>query len=278
MPELPEVETIRLYLHKYIIGKTIQKIEILYKNSFIGNTHDVVNQKVIDSLRFGKVLNLKLHNGKFVSFHLKMSGQILYSELRKNAAFPVKIPLAENSQMPGRTTRVVIDFSDGSALFFNDLRKFGWVKVTNTEEGTKAPDVTRSEFTELYLKSIVDKSGKPIKALLMDQEKIAGIGNIYANDALFVAGIQPLRISKTLSPKEIAKLYNAVKNVIKEGLHYGGTSATDIYVTPDGTKGNYQDHFKVYGKEGKPCIRCGTKIVRKKLGGRSSFYCPQCQK
>ncbi len=278
MPELPEVESIRLYLHRHIIGKTIQKVEVLNKNSFVGSISDVIDTTVTNTSRKGKVLNIHLSNGKYIAVHLKMSGQLLFSSSRENAVFPVKIPLASDNRMPGRTTRVVIDFTDGSCLFFNDLRKFGWVKVSDKEEGTSAPDVTRAEFTEEYFRSIVQISGKPIKTLLMDQDKIAGIGNIYANDSLFVAGTLPSRIAKTLSSEEITKLYHACIQVIEEGVKFRGTSASEVYVMPDGTKGTYQDHFKVYGQEGKPCKVCGTLIRREKIGGRSNFYCPTCQK
>lgn len=112
----------------------------------------------------------------------------------------------------------------------------------------------------------------------MDQEKMAGMGNIYANDALFVAKVLPHRIAKTLTYKEIEALYKSVKQIIQEGVKYNGTSATEVYVTPDGTKGEYQEHFKVYGRTGKACIICGNLIIREKQAGRSNFYCPNCQK
>lgn len=278
MPELPEVETIRRFLHTKIIGKVISSIEVLNPKSFIGCPEDVIHAEITNTSRKGKVLNIHLSNQKYIAIHLKMAGQILFSESRKNAVFPVTIPLADNSKMPGRTTRVIIDFKDGSCVFFNDLRKFGWVKVSNKEEGTSAPDVTRKEFTMEYLSSIVKKSGKQIKTLLMDQDQLAGVGNIYANDSLFVAKILPHRIAKTLIDDEIARLFTAVKTVIQEGLEYNGTSATEVYVVPDGSKGTYQNHFKVYDKKGKSCDVCGTPIVKEKHMGRSNYYCPTCQK
>lgn len=277
MPELPEVETVRRYLERTITGKTISDIEILYQNSFKGTIEKVKGLTVTELLRRGKVLNIQLSDKTFLSIHLKMSGQVLVHEDRNNAEFIIKIPLAENGKMPARTTRVIIDFTDGSALFFNDLRKFGWVRHGNQPEGTTAPDVTKPEFTLKYFTEVVQKSGRPIKTLLLDQDKIAGVGNIYANDALFIAKVLPSRISKTLTLDEIKKLHTAVISIIEEGVTYNGTSATDVYVIPDGKKGSYQDHFKVYAQEGKPCKKCGTLIRREKVGGRSNFFCPVCQ-
>jgi formamidopyrimidine-DNA glycosylase len=259
MPELPEVETIRRYLHDHIVGKTILKVEVLNEKSFIGNPSDVEGQKIIDTGRNGKVINMKLENNLYLNVHLKMSGQLIYS------------------QEPIRTTRVIIHFTDKTSLNFNDLRKFGWVKLTNEPDGTKSPDVTRKEFTLEYFKGVIQKSRKPLKPLLLDQDKMAGIGNIYANDALFVAKLHPYRTANTLNENEITALHRAIIDIIQEGLDYGGTSASEVYRRPDGAKGSYQDRFKVYDREGKPCLVCGTPIIREKKFGRSSFYCPQCQ-
>ncbi len=277
MPELPEVETIRRSLEQSIVGKTITQIEILYPNSFSGVINQICGHAVIAMGRRGKVLNIELDNHTFLNIHLKMSGQVLVSSSRENAVFPVTIPLADSGIMPARTTRIVIDFDDGSTLFFNDQRKFGWIRHSPVAEGTTAPDVSKPEFTSSYLNSVVKKSKKPIKTLLLDQDKMAGIGNIYASDALFTAGILPSRIASSLDEVEIRKLHNAIVETIQKGIDLRGTSATDVYVAPDGSKGGYQNHFQVYSREGKPCVVCKTPIVREKVGGRSNFYCPHCQ-
>lgn len=277
MPELPEVETVRRYLEKTIIGKTISDIEVLYAKSFQGSTQDTKGKSISHILRKWKVLNLQLDDSTFLSIHLKMSGQVLYHTDRTNASFKIKIPLADTGGMPARTTRVILNFTDGSAIFFNDMRKFGWVRHSNMQEGTSAPDVSKPEFTKEYLFKILHSSKRAVKTLLLDQAKIAGIGNIYANDALFLAGIHPSRISDSLSETEIARLHTGIVSVIQEGILNNGTSATDVYVVPDGSKGSYQQHFKVYARQGKPCKKCGTIIVREKENGRSNFYCPTCQ-
>lgn len=260
MPELPEVETIRKYLHTKIIGNTISSVEIFTPKSFIGTPEDVVGKKITDTYRKGKVNNIKLDDNTYLSIHLKMSGQLVYNG------------------NTSKSTRIVIHFSDKNYLIFNDMRKFGWVKHSKKLEGTDAPDVTRPEFTLEYFTKIVSTSKKPIKTLLMDQEKIAGVGNIYANDALFSAKVRPFRIGNTLESNEIKMLYQTVKDTIQEGIDHMGSSASDVYISPDGTKGSYQNHFKVYSREGEPCVVCKTLIIREKQAGRSSFYCPHCQK
>jgi formamidopyrimidine-DNA glycosylase len=277
MPELPEVETIRRSLEHSIVGKTIIHIEVLYPNSFSGIINQICGHTVTAIGRRGKVLNIELDNNTFLNIHLKMSGQVLVSSSRKSAVFPVKIPLADSGQMPARTTRIIIDFEDGTVLFFNDQRKFGWIRQSPFPDGTTAPDVNKPQFTSSYFSTVVKASKKPIKTLLLDQEKMAGVGNIYANDALFTAGILPSRTASSLTEDEIRKLHNAVVKTIQKGIDLQGTSATDVYVAPDGSKGGYQNHFQVYSREGKPCLVCKTAIVREKVGGRSNFYCPNCQ-
>ncbi len=279
MPELPEVETIRLSLHKKLANKTIKNVTVRHPKQFVGNPQDIIGQKVISVFRIGKVISIKLSNGLYISVHLKMSGQLLFAADKKLSKFNSSIPFAETDTMPGKTTRVIIDFDDGSTLFFNDLRTFGWMKVGKKPEGPLSVDVLSPDFTEEFLQSITSKTRKPIKVLLMDQDALAGIGNIYANDSLFIAKINPLRKSNTLTQDEIASLHKAIQEIIDEGLLHKGSSARDeVYILPDGSKGGYQNHFKVYHRENKPCLRCKTPIKRVKQGGRSSFYCPVCQK
>ncbi len=278
MPELPEVESIRLSLHTSLTGKTIAGIIALVPKQLSGDHIKTAGKKISAVQRRGKVVTILLSDDSFISIHLKLTGQLLFSANKSNAVFDTAIPLANTNKMPGKSTGVIIEFTDDSALFFNDLRKFGWVRIGNKPEGPDSADVLSNEFTEDYLKKITSASRKPIKVLLMDQEKIAGIGNIYANDSLFSAGINPLRKSNTLAPSEISKLYRAIKDIIDEGIKHKGSSAKDeVYRLPDGSKGNYQNYFKVYQRDGKPCLKCTEKIIRIKQAGRSSFYCNKCQ-
>lgn len=279
MPELPEVETIRLSLQKKLIGKIIKNVIVKQPKQFVGNPKDIIGKKVVGVMRRGKVVSIKLDNNLYISVHLKLTGQLLFAANKRQTKFSTAIPFAETDTMPGKTTSVIIEFDDGSTLFFNDLRTFGWMKVGNQPEGPQSVDVLSPDFTEEYLQSITSKTRKPIKVLLMDQDAIAGIGNIYANDSLFMANINPLRKSNSLTPDEISSLFKAIQEIIAEGLLYKGSSARDeVYILPDGSKGAYQNHFKVYHRENKPCLRCKTPIKRVKQGGRSSFYCENCQK
>lgn len=285
MPELPEVETIRLQLKPNIVGKTITEIKVLSSKNFIGNKKDAINKKIVNIQRYGKVLTLKLVNplthklANYLNIHFKLTGQMLFAKNINLATFKNKIPFTKGKTMPANTTRVIIKFNDNSGLFFNDLRKFGWIKITNKPLIPKGIDVLSTDFSVKYLTKVVGSTKKPIKILLMDQDLITGIGNIYANDALFMAKVHPLRPSNSLSDKEISRLYSSIKKVINEGLKHGGSSGADeAFINPSGEKGRHQRYFLVYQKEGESCLVCQTLIKRIKHHGRSSFFCQKCQK
>src|SRR4030042_1345670 len=202
MPELPEVETIKRSLQKSVVGKKITGVEILLAKQFQGKKEDVVGEKITSIDRRGKILKISLSNGKNLLIHFKLSGQLVW-----------KGP-------PAKTTHVIFNI-DAGQLFFNDLRQFGWIKVVDEagmakEIGKLGIEPFDKEFTAGYLKQIFSKTAKPIKLVLMEQEKIAGIGNIYANDALFEAGIMPTRKSKSLKEEEINKLKNSIIKVLEE--------------------------------------------------------------
>lgn len=283
MPELPEVETIRRKLEPKIIGKTITNIEILSAKNFIGDKKNVIGKKIVKLERYGKILSLKLtttHSLQpttYLSFHLKLTGQIIFVKDTNNQKIKHKIPFLKENHLPAKTTRVIIKFKDKSGLFFNDLRKFGWIKATNFPVKPKGIDVLSKDFTLHKLIQLITTNSRPIKLFLMDQDKIAGIGNIYANDALWLSKIHPMKKSKSLTKEEVKKLFQAIKKTISEGLKYNGSSDVS-YILPDASTGNYQKHFKVYAQEGEKCLRCKTIIKRVKHAGRSYFYCPRCQK
>lgn len=288
MPELPEIESIRLHLHPQIVGKTISSIDVLEQTMFHGDPDGVVGMQISDTSRKGKVLIMKLNLPTFkpsdfatplyLSFHLKLSGQILFAPDNSHPVFKNQIPLANSDRMPARTTRIVIHFSDTSALYFNDMRKFGWIKLGQSPEEPSGIDALSKDFSIEYLRSKLEKTRRPIKTVLLDQTIIAGVGNIYANDALWEAQIHPERKAHSLSQQEVEALFEEIKKSIDEGLKYKGSSAKDeLYVLPDSTPGQYQHHFKTYHQHGKPCRRCGTTIESMRLGGRGTFFCPQCQ-
>jgi len=277
MPELPEVESIKKFLKPRITGKRIKKITVFSEKNFIGSKIEAIGKKITGLKRYGKVLVFELENKKYLNIHFKLSGQMLFAADMEKASFASDIPFTGKKTMPGRTTRVTISFQDNSGLFFNDLRKFGWIKLTSHPLRPKGIDVLSKKFTFAYIKKIF-KSLRPIKTVLMDQDRITGIGNIYANDSLFKSRISPLRKAGSLNDFEIHALHRSIIHEIKKGVKDKGSSGADeAYILPDGSKGKHQRRFLVYQKEGSPCLRCKTKIKRVKQAGRSSFFCPKCQ-
>lgn len=279
MPELPEVESIKRQLKPDLIGKTVVAVKILSSKNFVGKKESVYNKKVTSVDRYGKVLVITLAGPIYLNVHFKLSGQMLFAKNVKKAHYKNVIPFTGGKTMPANTTRVIIEFSDGSGIFFNDLRKFGWIKVSYQPLKPKGVDVLDKKFTPKLLSSLTQKTRKPIKVLLMDQDLITGIGNIYANDSLFLAKIHPQRTSNSLIKKDTDLLYRAIKKTIADGLKDMGSSGADeAFILPDGSRGGHQRNFLVYQREGKPCLKCKTIIKRVKHNGRSSFYCPNCQK
>lgn len=282
MPELPEVETLKLGLQKYIVGKTIEDVEIKNKRIFSGDPKDIIGAKVVKVERFGKGLVIELNNGFSLAIHIKLTGQIIYRNQKSG------IKNQENRvDVPNKFTHVIFHLSLHSDLYYNDIRQFGWIKVIQSPKlkdqsffrdlGPEFPLVkTENNLTFDKFREILSKSRLAVKPLIMDQKKMAGIGNIYANDALWLAKINPKQPANFLSDKESKSLFDALLIVLKKGLQEGGASEL-TFVNTLGEKGNYQEHTLVYGKTGKPCKRCGIKIIRTTLGGRGTFICKKCQ-
>jgi len=294
MPELPEVETIRLQLDQKLKGLKITEVEVLNKKSFMGPTSPAYNGirgvKVLGVKRRAKITIIELENNLFLAIHLKLTGQLIYRvEERENERAREKYcdqkegPFAV-CQLPNKYTRVIINFNNGGKLYFNDLRMFGWVRVLRDlgelgEEklGPEAND--EKTFALDYFKKILSETKKPIKQVLLDQEKIAGIGNIYANEVLFRAGIMPTRAASSLMETEVGKLRQTIISVLTEAIKLKGTSDRDeAYRQISGAKGEFQNFLQVYGRTGQKCPNCSGKIMRITLGGRGTFYCSQCQK
>jgi formamidopyrimidine-DNA glycosylase len=273
MPELPEVEVIRQFLAKKIKGLTLSKLEILTPKSFIGNPKLIEGQKIVKLSRLGKQLSVVLKNNLVLLFHLKMTGQIIYSGTVLGHPFSSV-----------KSTRLIFTFSDNSKLLFNDQRKFGWVKLLSQDELVEFQfnlglDILNPQFTPKYFYSQLQTSSRPIKPFLLDQSKFAGIGNIYANDALFLSKIHPESPANKISPAKALRLYRALLSIMQQSVLAGGSTAKDNgYLKPDGSKGSNQFYFRVYDKKGEPCLQCQTPIKYVKLGGRGTFFCPKCQK
>lgn len=271
MPELPEVETIRRDLERLIVGRRIVDVEAdslkQVKPSLAIVKEAVLGVTIVKVERRAKMLQIFLSNGKILAVHLKLTGRLL---VRK------KTDKKDDFQ------RILMKLGGDKELRFCDARKFGWIKlIENKEELEKIlADFGPEPLDDLTLekfKKILRESNRAIKIVLMDQKKIAGVGNIYANDALFLARIDPRRPAKKLRNEEIKKLYEAIEKVLKAGIKYRGASDQN-YLDALGQKGAYQEHFLVYGRDGEKCLKCQGKIKRLRVGGRGSFYCPSCQR
>ncbi len=280
MPELPEVETIRLGLQKYLVGHKIEKVEVKLGKMVTGDIKRLAGGKIKDVRRFGKGLVIDLDNEYSLAIHIKLTGQLIYRGIE---AQRFKVSEQKVGEVPNKFTHVIFHLDKGAFLYYNDQRQFGWIKIIQTsklKEISFFKDLGPEPFKDLtpkLFKEIVLKGNIPIKVLLLDQKRIGGIGNIYANDALFDSGIDPRRKAKSLTETEIKKLYDSVLKVLKKGLENGGASELN-YVNALGQEGKYQHHFLVYGQEGKKCKNCASVIKKIKLGGRGTYFCQNCQK
>jgi formamidopyrimidine-DNA glycosylase len=292
MPELPEVEVVRLYLQKHLLNKNISKLEILTPKSFIGNSKLVEGQKIVKLSRVGKQLSLHLSNKLILLVHLKMTGQLILKKgkSRQVLGHPTKDMFIQT--LPHKSTRLIFHFSPPSSrgvskgrrvLYFNDQRKFGWIKLFSPNDLAKFQsslglDIFDPIFTPKYLFSQLQRSQRAVKLVLLDQHFFAGIGNIYANDALFLSKIHPSVPASTLSKKQSQLLHRHLVTIMKKSVSAGGSTTKDQkYLRPDGTIGQNQFNFQVYQKKGQPCSVCQAPIQFIKIGGRGTFFCPHCQ-
>lgn len=295
MPELPEVETIRLGLQKYLVGDTIESIDIRLPKMMSGDPSLVTGAEVTGVRRFGKGLVIDLDNQFSIAIHIKMTGQLIYVGPASNAA-GAKMSEKVGGELPHNHTHIIFNLKsktkdskvEDATLFYNDIRQFGWMKIVKSDKLQEisffrelGPEIFPSSGQEPLIleqfQAILQKAKGPIKPLLMDQKKIGGVGNIYANDALYVAKIDPKRKANLLSADEAERVFEALKQVLAKGLEVGGASEWQ-YVNALGQTGNYQNFFQVYGKVGKPCKRCGATIKKIVMAGRGTFFCAGCQK
>lgn len=268
MPELPEVETVRRQAEKILVGQVIDAIEVKRASVIRGEIQKLKGQEIIGVRRFAKLLVLDFANQISLAIHLKMTGRLsVFSQ--ESEFFP--------------HTHVVFTLSGGKLLTFSDLRRFGYLQVVSTGKVTDLPFVKtlgKEPLSTLKLADfqlILSRSHRPVKLLLLDQTKIAGIGNIYANEALWLSKIHPKQAANTLDATTAKRLLSAIEAVLKEGIARGGAS-DNTYRDLKGEKGHYQDFFKVYGRKGEPCPRGNGRIERFALGGRGTFICSACQK
>ncbi len=288
MPELPEVETVRRGLHELIIGREVQKVVHDTPKSFPNAVADVetflIGATITNVRRRAKVLLIDLSTDYTLVIHLKMTGQLVFraADVAFGAGHPNDSLIGE---LPDRSTRVTFTFADGSHLYFNDQRKFGWVRLLPTIEVPNidfmkkvGPEPLEADFTvEQFIEQFARKKKSPIKAALLDQTVIAGVGNIYADESLWGAKIHPLTKVGALTDKDFYMLYHELRAVMNLSIEKGGSTDRN-YVNAEGKKGSYIDFARVFRREGQPCPRCGTIIVKFKAVGRGTHICPNCQK
>lgn len=287
MPELPEVETVRRGLSKLIVGKTIASTQHDTDKSFPNADADVQNFLIGATItgihRRAKVLLIELSTGYSLMIHLKMTGQLVYvgADMRFGAGHPNDSLV---NSLPDRSTRVTIVFSDNSVLYFNDQRKFGWVKLLPTIEIPNidfmkkvGPEPLEADFTaEAFAERFARRKKTSIKAAILDQSIVAGVGNIYADESLWGAKLHPSRLVGSITPADFKALYTELRAVMNLAIDKGGSSNQN-YVNAEGKKGSYMDFARVFRRDGQACPRCNTTIEKLRVAGRGTHVCPVCQ-
>ena len=267
MPELPEVETIRAQLAPRLQGRTFSSVEILDPRltrpvDLFEVVEELEGDRVVAVERRGKYLLLRFDSGRALLVHLRMTGSFGFA--------------------PTSHERAVIELDDGTRLAYRDVRRFGtWLVLEGAELepylATKnGPEPLGPRFTSNWLAGQLARRRAPLKAVLLDQRVVAGLGNIYADEALWRARLSPLRPANAVEPEETRRLVRAIRAALTTGIARQGSTLSE-YVTPEGSRGSMQDEFRVYGREGEPCPRCRTPIAKTRVGGRGTWFCPYCQ-
>jgi formamidopyrimidine-DNA glycosylase len=276
MPELPEVEIVRKDLERDVVGKKIKDVEVKLPRIIRRHknrkefTSRLIGHKITKIERRGKYILLVLESGDVLVMHLGMSGRVERATGRKTA---------------DKHTHVTIKFASGGELRFIDMRQFGELFVGTRGELDEvkelqhiAIDPLEDSFTWQHFSEMLSSKSVKLKTLLMDQKFISGLGNIYSDEILWAAGLRHDRPSDSLTSQEVRRLYRGIQEVLQEGIRHRGVTLDDeTYKDLYGQTGEMQDHLKVYGREGEPCRRCRTPIVRERWSNRSTYFCPQCQ-
>jgi len=287
MPELPEVETVRQQLRRKIIGKIIESVEVFHDKSV---NHDssiedkLRGKKIADIDRIGKLMifSFAKEDDLFLLAHLKMTGQFFYIDEGGEIAGGGHSMTKADIDLPMKHTRIGFHFTDRSTLYFNDMRLFGYVKLAtkievDTARGKFGPELTREDFDSDWFYKKLKMRKTPIKAALLDQHFVAGLGNIYVDEALWRAKVKPTRIANKVTKKEAYLLAKSSGDVMNESIKVGGTTFQHFKDT-DGGIGNFTQYLQVFGKQGTACPRCDTKIEKNRVAGRGTHFCPKCQK
>ncbi len=287
MPELPEVETVRLQLLHKIKGRKIQSVTVFHSKSVAHETtfSKRLKGKTFDRIdRIGKLLIFHFldESNLFLLVHLKMTGQFFFKGAEGITGGGHSMTPADSRELPGKHTRVAFYCTDGSTLFFNDMRLFGYTKIATKAEVTEAKakfgqEPISQDFDVSSFIARLQKRKTPIKAALLDQSFVAGLGNIYVDEALFAAKVHPRRRADTITKKEAVAIAKASGAIMNHAISVGGTTFQH-FVDTGGENGNYTDYLQVFGKQKTPCPICGTIIEKIRVAGRGTHFCPRCQK
>jgi formamidopyrimidine-DNA glycosylase len=289
MPELPEVETVKRGLNSLVIGLKIKSVVNDNQKSFPNDPASVsefmIGSELIAVRRRAKVLLIDLSTNYTLMNHLKMTGQLVYvkkSDKRWGAGHPNDSLI---NSLPDKSTRVTITFEDESYLFFNDQRKFGWMRLIPTDLIAEepfmlkvGPEPLEPEFThKVFIDRLRRRNNTSIKAAILDQTVLAGVGNIYADESLWGAKIHPGTLVKKLTDKQLKNLHEEIIFVLNLSIEKGGSTDRN-YVNAEGKRGSYIEFARVFRKENLPCPRCQTTIIKTRVAGRGTHTCPKCQK
>ncbi|MEM1008377.1 MAG: bifunctional DNA-formamidopyrimidine glycosylase/DNA-(apurinic or apyrimidinic site) lyase, partial [Myxococcota bacterium] len=285
MPELPEVETVCRGLRRVLLGRKVVSVEVVRARCFVGVPSWVEGKFFVDVKRRGKAILLEMEEDLVLLVHLRMTGQLIFvgeDEEREGGGHPSD---ALRASLPGKHTRVQLNIEGGARLFFNDQRMFGSIKCMHKSAladdpflRSLGPEPWDRAFSQRYLRAILERrSGSSIKSVLLDQKVVAGIGNIYADESLFLTGILPDTPAGSVKKKQIGPLIQNIRHVLSRGIEFGGVSARD-YVNAEGLQGKMQEQLYVYGRAGLPCKVCGEVIHKSRVAGRGTHFCVRCQR
>lgn len=267
MPELPEVETIRAQLAPRLEGRQLARVEILDPRltrpfDLFEVAEELEGDRIERVERRGKYLVLRLESGLVLLVHLRMTGSFGFE--------------------PTSHERAVIELDDGTRVVYRDVRRFGtWLVLDDADmepylAGKNGPEPLGARFTSVWLAAMLARRRAAVKAVLLDQRVVAGLGNIYADEALWRARVNPLRSAVSLDHDEVRRVHRAIREALRVGVDRQGSTLSE-YSTPEGSRGRMQEEFRVYGRDGKPCPRCRTPIAKARVGGRGTWFCPSCQ-
>jgi formamidopyrimidine-DNA glycosylase len=275
VPELPEVETVRRRLEPLLVGRRLDRVEILDSRLTrpldpLEVAAELSGERVQAVDRRGKYLVVRFESGRALLIHLRMTGSLLHVA-------------AGSTREADPYARAVVELDDGSEVVYRDVRRFGTWLLTEPDELEPYLDARLGgeplapAFTTRRLADALANRRAPVKAVILDQRRLAGVGNIYADEALWRARVHPLRPAGELDEDELRALHRGIRAALKAGIARQGATLRD-YRTPDGGAGRMQHEFKVYGREGEPCERCGHPIEKTRAGGRGTWFCPSCQR